>query len=63
MPVVFLHVVSFLFSLHDSSMRSFASRVVTDSFGHTLRCYELKEPDAEWNIVFIHGTPATAAIW
>jgi len=63
LPVVSLHVVSLLFSLHDRSMRSFASRVVTDSFGHTLRCYELKQHDAEWNIVFIHGTPATAAVF
>jgi len=63
LPVVMLHVASFLFSLHDRSMKPFASRVVTDSFGHTLRCYELKQPDAEWNIVFIHGTPATAAIF
>lgn len=44
-------------------MKPFASRVVTDSFGHTLRCYELNQPDAEWDIVFIHGTPATAAIF
>ncbi len=39
------------------------SRMVVDSFGHTLRCYELKQPGAEWNIVFIHGTPATAAVF
>jgi pimeloyl-ACP methyl ester carboxylesterase len=63
LPVVLLHVASFLFSLHDRSMKPFASRVLTDSFGHTLRCYELKQPDAEWNIVFIHGTPATAAVF
>jgi pimeloyl-ACP methyl ester carboxylesterase len=63
LPVVLLHVASFLFSLHDRSMKPFSSRVVTDSFGHTLRCYELKQPDAEWDIVFIHGTPATAAIF
>jgi pimeloyl-ACP methyl ester carboxylesterase len=36
---------------------------VTDSFGHTLHCYELKQPEPEWNIVFIHGTPATATIF
>jgi pimeloyl-ACP methyl ester carboxylesterase len=63
LPVVLLHVASFLFSLHDRSMKPFASRVVTDSFGHTLRCYELKQPDAEWDIFFIHGTPATAAVF
>ena len=63
LTVVMLHVASFVFSLHDRSMKSFVSRVVTDSFGHTLRCYELKQPDAEWDIVFIHGTPATAAIF
>jgi pimeloyl-ACP methyl ester carboxylesterase len=63
LPVVLLHVASFVFSLHDRSMKPFSSRVVTDSFGHTLRCYELKQPDAEWDILFIHGTPATAAIF
>lgn len=44
-------------------MKAYASRIVTDSFGHTLRCYELKQPAAEWNIIFIHGTPATAAVF
>ena len=61
--IILLHVASFVFSLHDRRMKQFASKVVTDSFGHTLRCYELKQPEAEWNIVFIHGTPATAAIF
>lgn len=63
LPVVLLHVASFLFSLHDRSMKPFASRVATDSFGHTLHCYELKQPDAEWDIIFIHGTPATATVF
>jgi pimeloyl-ACP methyl ester carboxylesterase len=63
LPVVSLHVASFLFSLHDRSLKPFPSRVMADSFGHTLRCYELNQPDAEWDIVFIHGTPATAAIF
>jgi len=63
LPVVLLHIASFLFSLHDRSMKPFASRFVTGSFGHTLRYYELNQPDAEWDIVFIHGTPATAAIF
>jgi pimeloyl-ACP methyl ester carboxylesterase len=62
--IILLHVVSFLFSLHDRSiMKAFASRTLTDSFGHTLRYYEIKQPGAHWNIVFIHGTPATAAIF
>ncbi len=63
LPVVLLHIASLLFSLHDRSMKPFASKVVTDSLGHTLRCYELKQPDAKWDIVFIHGTPATAAVF
>ncbi len=63
LPVVLLHVASFLFSLHDRSMKPFSSTVVTDSFGHTLRCYELKQPAADWNIIYIHGTPATAAVF
>lgn len=63
LPLVLLHIASFLFSLPDRSMKPFAARVVTDSFGHTLRCYDLQQPGAEWDIVFIHGTPATAAIF
>src|SRR6266568_2082170 len=63
LPILLLHFFSFLFSLHNRSLKPFASRVMADSFGHTLRCYELKHPDAEWNIVFIHGTPATAAVF
>jgi len=63
LPVVLLHVVSFLISLPDRSMRSFASRIVTNSFGHRLRYYELKPPDAEWDIIFVHCKPATAVVF
>ena len=63
LPIVLLHVVSFIFSLHDRRMNEFASRVVTDAAGHRVRYYELKQPGAEWNIIFIHGTPATAAVF
>ena len=63
LPVILLHAVSFVFSLHDRSMKPFAAKIVTDSFGHRLRCYELKQPDAEWDIIFIHGTPATSAVF
>jgi pimeloyl-ACP methyl ester carboxylesterase len=62
-PILLLHLASFLFSLHDGNMEPFASRAVSDSFGHPLRFYELKQPDAEWDLIFIHGTPATAAIF
>jgi len=61
--VVLLHIASFLFSLHDRKMRPFSSKIVADSLGHELRYYELKQTNAEWNIVFIHGTPASAAIF
>ncbi len=63
LPILLLHCFSFLFSLHDRSMRAFSSRMVADSSGHQVRLYERLEPGAEWNIVFIHGTPATAAIF
>jgi pimeloyl-ACP methyl ester carboxylesterase len=63
LPFALLHGASFLISLHDRSMREFPSRVVTDSSGHTVRYYELKQPDAECNIVFVHGTPGTAAVF
>ncbi len=61
--VLSLHGVSFLFSLHDRSMRPYTSKVLTDSYGHKVRYYELTQSDAEWNLVFIHGTPATAAVF
>ena len=63
LSVALLHLASLLFSLHDRNMKPFSSRLVSDSFGHKLRSYELKQPGAQWNIVFIHGTPATAAIF
>src|SRR6266550_1940636 len=63
LPILLLHFFSFLFSLHNRSMRAFSSRMVADSSGHQVRLYERMEPGAEWNIVFIHGTPATAAIF
>jgi pimeloyl-ACP methyl ester carboxylesterase len=62
-PFIGMHCVSVVFALHDRSMKPFASKIVTSSFGHTLRCYELQQADAKWDIVFIHGTPATAAIF
>lgn len=44
-------------------MRPYPSKVLTDSYGHKVRYYELAQPDAGWNLVFIHGTPATAAVF
>jgi pimeloyl-ACP methyl ester carboxylesterase len=56
-----VHGASLVLSAHDRAMKPFNSRVVTNSAGHLLHWYELKQPEAEWNIVFIHGTPGTAA--
>jgi pimeloyl-ACP methyl ester carboxylesterase len=61
--VVLLHVTTFVFSLHDRSMKDFPSQVANDSLGHKLHYYELNQANAEWNLLFIHGTPATAAIF
>ena len=61
--VVLLHVASFLFSLHDRSMKGYVSKVKVDFSGRRLHYYELDQTNVEWNIVFIHGTPATAAIF
>src|SRR5258708_21555201 len=63
LPILLLHFFSFLFSLHNRSLRAFSSRMVADSSGHQVRLYERLEPGAEWNIVFIHGTPATGGIF
>src|SRR5205085_242756 len=59
-PVLALHAASLFFSLHDRGMKAFEPHTVTDSSGHVIRYYELEQPGAEWNIIFIHGTPATA---
>lgn len=61
LPFIFLHLLSFLFSRHDQNMMPYGSRMVSDGLGHQLRVYELKQPDAEWNIIYIHGTPASGA--
>jgi pimeloyl-ACP methyl ester carboxylesterase len=63
LPLALLWIASFLFSLRDRDMREFAPGFAADSSGRAVRYYEAGPPDAEWNIVFIHGTPATAAIW
>ena len=60
LPVGLLHAVSFLFSRRERVMAVLASQVATDSFGHTVRYYELDQPGAQWNLVFIHGTPGSA---
>jgi hypothetical protein len=44
-------------------MKPFASRIVADSSGHSLHCYEPKQSDAERYIFVIHRTPATAAVF
>jgi len=56
-----LHVLSHLFSLHDRAMKAYPSKFVTDSSGRVIHYYELEQTNAEWNIIFIHGTPAMAA--
>jgi pimeloyl-ACP methyl ester carboxylesterase len=63
LPAVLLHLVGLLFSLHDRNMRSHVSRMVIDSFDHRLHYYELQQPSADWEIIFIHGTPASAAVF
>jgi pimeloyl-ACP methyl ester carboxylesterase len=61
--IVALHILAFLFSRHDRNMRQFASHSFNDSAGHTIFYYELPQTNAEWNIVFIHGTPGSAAVF
>jgi pimeloyl-ACP methyl ester carboxylesterase len=58
-----LHLASFLFLLHDRNMRAYASRTLTDTFGHRIHYYQLEAAHALWQIVFIHGTPASAAVF
>jgi len=62
-PILLLHLASFWFSLHDRSMQAYASETLTDRSGRKVRCYELLQSNAVWNIVFIHGTPASAAVF
>jgi pimeloyl-ACP methyl ester carboxylesterase len=63
LPVILLHLMSFLFSLDHRKMRSFASGTMTDSLGHRVCYYELQQPQSEWQIIFIHGTPGSAAVF
>ena len=59
-PFVLLHAVSSLFAREEHAMAAFPVQVATDSFGHTVRYYELDQLGAQWNLVYIHGTPGTA---
>lgn len=61
--IAFLHVLAAMFSLHDRDMRQFAAHSFTNATGDTIHYYDLQVTNAEWNIVFIHGTPATAAVF
>jgi len=58
-----LHALSFLFSLHDRNMRAYSSRTLIDTFGHRIHFYELEQPHAVWQIVYIHGTPASSTVF
>jgi pimeloyl-ACP methyl ester carboxylesterase len=62
-PILLLHAASFMMSLRDRGMKVYASKVLTDSSGHILRFYELPQTNALWNIIFIHGTPGSAAVF
>ena len=44
-------------------MKAFQPYVVTNTLGIILRTYALTQPDADWDIIFIHGTPASGAIF
>jgi pimeloyl-ACP methyl ester carboxylesterase len=50
-----------MFWNHERAMRPYESTVVTNAAGDRVRCFQLKQPGARWNIVFVHGTPANAA--
>ncbi|HEX3797666.1 MAG TPA: alpha/beta hydrolase [Verrucomicrobiae bacterium] len=57
----YLHLLIFLYSLNDHAMTNFPAYTVKDSYGHTIRYFELKQTNAEWNLVYIHGTPGDAS--
>jgi pimeloyl-ACP methyl ester carboxylesterase len=61
LPMSFLHLAIFLFSMNDHAMDGFSSQVIKDTYGHTIHYYELKQAEAKWNIIYIHGTPGDAA--
>jgi pimeloyl-ACP methyl ester carboxylesterase len=62
-PILFLHAAAFVISLHDRTMKHFTSRTIADAAGHKVHFYQLKQPNPNREIVFIHGTPATAAVF
>lgn len=57
LPLALLHLVTFGMLKHDNAMKSFETKHLTDSYGHKLRYYELQQSNAEWTIIYIHGTP------
>jgi len=59
--ILLLHVASFFFGMHDRVISPFATRNISYASGRWVRCYELKQPEAKWDIIFVHGTPASAA--
>ena len=63
LTLALLHALSFFFLLRDRNMRAYSSRTLIDAFGHRIHFYELEQPDALWQIVYIHGTPASSAVF
>ena len=61
LPVGVMHGMGLFAAMHDHSMDVFWSRIVTDAYGHTIHYYEVKQPDAQWTIIYIHGTPGSAS--
>jgi pimeloyl-ACP methyl ester carboxylesterase len=61
LPLALLHLVTFGMLRHDDAMKPFETNHVTDAYGHKLRYYELQQSNAEWTIIFIHGTPGDGA--
>jgi pimeloyl-ACP methyl ester carboxylesterase len=58
-----LHAAGLIFAGHNRRMTTASSHEVAGPNGRTLHYFRRLTDQAEWNVVFIHGTPATGAIF
>jgi pimeloyl-ACP methyl ester carboxylesterase len=58
-----LQGLAFMFSLHDKPLPGAIPRVIAGANGQKLQYFERTIEPADWNLIFVHGTPASAAIF
>ena len=61
--IALLQALAFMFSAHDRPLPGAVARSIAGTNGLPLRYFEQRADQADWNLVFVHGTPASAAIF